>query len=148
MVSVWLTLRNCQAGTPLVVQQLRLHLPMQGTQVRALLWEDSTRCRAAEQQLLKPGCLGPVHCNRGCHGNEEPCTAMKKSLWTPQREKAHTQQQRPSAAKKLINFKNIVLKRSIEKKKKEAAKLPSCMLSHSHHQQQDLHCSHLHRFLA
>ena len=29
-------------GTSLVVQLLRIHLPMQGTWVRALVWEDPT----------------------------------------------------------------------------------------------------------
>ena len=37
-------------GTSLVVQWLRIHLPMQGTRVRALVWEDPT-CRGA----TKPG---------------------------------------------------------------------------------------------
>ena len=32
----------------LVVQQLRIHLPMQGTWVRALVWEDSTCCGATK----------------------------------------------------------------------------------------------------
>ena len=33
---------DAQARTSLVVQWLRIHLPMQGTQVRSLLWKDST----------------------------------------------------------------------------------------------------------
>ena len=52
-----------------MVQWLRIHLPMQGTRVRALVWEDShmpwgnyarvpqllsLRSRACEPQLLKP----------------------------------------------------------------------------------------------
>ena len=56
--------------TPLVVQWLRICLPMQGTRVRALVWEDPT-CRGATKpvhhnywahvpQLLKPACLEPV----------------------------------------------------------------------------------------
>ena len=35
-----------QSGTSLVAQWLRIHLPMQGTQVRAMVWEDPT-CRRA-----------------------------------------------------------------------------------------------------
>ena len=31
----------------LVVQLLRIHVPMLGTQVRSLVWEDPTCCRAA-----------------------------------------------------------------------------------------------------
>ena len=34
--------------TSLVVEWIRSHLPMQGTQVRSLFWEDSTRCRATK----------------------------------------------------------------------------------------------------
>ena len=35
-------------GTSLVAQRLRIRLPVQGTQVRALVREDPTCCRAAE----------------------------------------------------------------------------------------------------
>ena len=72
-------------GTSLVVQWLRIHLPMQGTRVRAPVREDPT-CRGAtkpvrhnywvcalepvshnygahEPQLLKPAHLEPVLCN-------------------------------------------------------------------------------------
>ena len=35
-------------GTSLVVQWIRIHLPMQGTQVSALVWEDPTCRRAAK----------------------------------------------------------------------------------------------------
>ena len=34
-------------GASLVAQWLRVCLPMQGTRVRALVWEDPTCCRAA-----------------------------------------------------------------------------------------------------
>ena len=97
---------------------------MQGTQVQALLWEDSTYCRAAKQQLPMPGCLGACALQqRDATVIRSPCTAMN-SLRSPQLEKAHTQQERPSAAKKLINFKNIFKKKSI-KRRKETAKLSS-----------------------
>ena len=57
-------------GTPLVAQWLRIHLPMQGTWVQALVREDPT-CRRATKpvchnywarvpQLLKPMRLEPV----------------------------------------------------------------------------------------
>ena len=42
--------RNPEAGASLMVQWLRIHLPMQGTQVQALVWEDST-CRGATQPV-------------------------------------------------------------------------------------------------
>ena len=53
-------------GTSLVVQWLRIRLPMQGTRVRSLVWEDPTCCGATKPvchnywacvlQLLKPVC--------------------------------------------------------------------------------------------
>ena len=36
------------SGTSLVVQWLRIHLPMQGTQVRSMVWEDPTCQRATK----------------------------------------------------------------------------------------------------
>ena len=35
-----------EKGTSLVVQRLSIHRPMQGTQVRSLVWEDPTGPRA------------------------------------------------------------------------------------------------------
>ena len=40
------SLRQGHYQTSLVAQWLRIHLPMQGTRVRALGQEDPTRCRA------------------------------------------------------------------------------------------------------
>ena len=81
-------------GTSLVVQWLRIHLPMQRTQVWALVQEDPTchgvakpMCRnywacalepashsywARVPQLLKPTHLEPVLCNKRSHLNEKP----------------------------------------------------------------------------
>ena len=39
-----------QKGASLVAQWLRIRLPMQGTQVRALVWEDPT-CRGATKPV-------------------------------------------------------------------------------------------------
>ena len=61
-------------GTSLVAHWLRIRLPMQGTRVRSLVWEDPT-CRRATKpvrhnywprvpQLLKPARLEPVLCNQ------------------------------------------------------------------------------------
>ena len=36
------------SGTSLVAQWLRIRLPMQGTRVRALVWEDPTCCGATK----------------------------------------------------------------------------------------------------
>ena len=78
----------------LVVQRLRIRLPMQGTRVQVPDWEDPT-CRGAtkpmrlnywacvlepkshnywacEPQLLKPACLGPMLRNKWSHHNEKP----------------------------------------------------------------------------
>ena len=85
-------IRKCWAS--LVVQWLRIRLPMQGTWVRALVWEDPTCHRATKPlrhnywactlepashnywacvpQLLKPTRLEPVLCNKRSHRNEKP----------------------------------------------------------------------------
>ena len=47
---VSLTIRNEQLGASLVVQWLRVCLPMQGTRVRALVWEDPT-CHGATRPV-------------------------------------------------------------------------------------------------
>ena len=81
-------------GASLVVQWLRIRLPMQGTQVRAVVPKDPT-CHGATKpmrhnywacslepashnywthvpQLLKLACLEPVLCNKRSHRNEKP----------------------------------------------------------------------------
>ena len=85
--------------TSLVVQWLRIRLPMQGTWVRALVQEDPTCCGAAkpvhysywacaleptshnywahEPQLLKPVRLELVLCNKEATAMRNPCTATK-----------------------------------------------------------------------
>ena len=77
-----------------MTQWLRVRLPMQGTQVRALVWEDPTfhgatkpvchnywACTlepashnywALTPQLLKPACLEPMLCNKRSHRTEKP----------------------------------------------------------------------------
>ena len=42
--------KESRSGASLVAQWLRIHLPMQGTRVRALVWEDPT-CRGATQPV-------------------------------------------------------------------------------------------------
>ena len=51
IAKVILRKKNKAGGTSLVAQWLRIHLPMQGTRVRAMVWEDPT-CRGA----TKPTC--------------------------------------------------------------------------------------------
>ena len=120
-------LQRSKSRTSLVAQWLRICLPMQGTQVRALVWEDPT-CHGATKpvrhnywacalepeattteptchnywahvlQLLKPVCLEPVLRNK-----RSPRTATKSSPCSPKLEKARAQQRRPNAAKNKIN---------------------------------------------
>ena len=107
-------------GASLVVQWLRIHLPMQGTRVRVLVWEDPT-CRGVTKpvcpnywacalepashnywahvpQLLKPLHLEPVLCNKRSHPVRSLCTTTKSSPDSLQLEKAHAQQRRPNTA--------------------------------------------------
>ena len=81
----WLSLRNVERDgcwASLVAQWLRIHLPMQGAWVQALVLEDPT-CRRATKpvrhnywdrmpQLLKPACLEPMLHNKRSHCNEKP----------------------------------------------------------------------------
>ena len=58
----------------MVVQWLRICLPMPGTQVQSLVREDPT-CRRVSKpvlQLLKPVHLEPVLCNKRSHHSEKP----------------------------------------------------------------------------
>ena len=83
--NLFLSKRKIRAS--LVAQWLGIRLPMQGTQVQALVREDSTCCgaaepcapqllslrsRAREPQLLKPVHLEPVLCGGRGHCNEGP----------------------------------------------------------------------------
>ena len=93
--------KNKDLRASLVAQWLRIRLPMRGTRVRALVWEDPT-CR---------GATGPVShnywaCASGaCAPQREaatvrgPRTAMKSGPRLPQLEKALTQKRRPNTAK-------------------------------------------------
>ena len=108
----------------LVVQWLRVRLPMQGTRVRALVLREDPTCRGAPKpvrhnywacalelashnylthapQLLKPACLEPVLLNKRSHHSEKPAqhfSTTKSSSHLPQPEKAHAQQRRPNTA--------------------------------------------------
>ena len=83
----------------LVAQWLRICLPMQGTQVRALVWEDP---HAPEQlgpwaTTTEPACLEPVLRNKRGRDSERP--AHRDEEWPPQLEKALAQKRRPNTAK-------------------------------------------------
>ena len=60
-----------------MVQWLRIHLPMPGTQVRSLVPEDSTCWGATKTrvpQLLNPHVYSPCSANKRIHCNEKPGT--------------------------------------------------------------------------
>ena len=81
-------------GTSLVVQQLRLFQPTQGSCVRSLVREDATRRGTATSapQLLEPELLEPVP------GSESP-SRQRGAAPSPHPEKARAQQQGPGTAK-------------------------------------------------
>ena len=90
--------------TSLVVWWIRLHLPMQGTQVPSLVRGDPTCLRATQ----------PVCHSYWAHEPRAPCSATGKatalkSLSSPQLEKAQVQQWRCSMAEKktISSFKKI-----------------------------------------
>ena len=87
-------------GTSLVAQWIRICLPMQGTRVRSLVWEDPA-CHGASKsmchnywvcalepvshnysarvpQLLKPTHLEPMLLNKRSHHNEKPVHRNKE----------------------------------------------------------------------
>ena len=82
---------------------------MQGTRVRALVWEDPT-CRGATEpvrhnywahapQLLKPERLELMLRNKRSHCNEKLAHRNESSPHSPQLEKVSAQQRRPNTAK-------------------------------------------------
>ena len=84
-----------------VAQWLRIRLPMQGTRVRALVWEDSHMPRsnwAREPQLLSLRVWSLCSATREAAIVRGLCTAMKSGPRSPQLEKALAQKQRPNTA--------------------------------------------------
>ena len=113
-------------GASVVAQWLRICLPMQGTRVRAPVWEDPM-CRGATKPVrhnywacalesphattTEPTChnyWSPHSTTREDTTMRRPCTATKSSPCSPQLEKAHAQQWRPNAAKKKKKKKKVV----------------------------------------
>ena len=86
----------------LVAQWLGVCLPMQGTRVRALVWEDPT-CRGATRPRVPQ--LLSLHVWSLCSATREaaivrgPRTAMKSGARSPQLEKALARKWRPNTAK-------------------------------------------------
>ena len=81
---------------------MRVCLPMQGTRVRALVWEDPTCCGAwaREPQLLSLRVWSLCSATREAAIVRGPRTAMKSGPPLPQLEKALAQKRRPNTAKK------------------------------------------------
>ena len=75
--------KKSEFWTSLVIQWLRIHLPMQGTQVQSLVWEDP-KCQ--------PTALKPVLRNKISHQNEKPEHHSKEQPHSPQLENALRQQ--------------------------------------------------------
>ena len=122
-----LLLRNSKAQTFLVAQWIRMCLPMQGTRVQSVLWEDSTSWGATKPmhhnhwahalehaslnywacklQRLKPMHLESAFRNKRSHRREARTPQLERSprslvsrLVSLQLEKAWAQQWRPSSA--------------------------------------------------
>ena len=83
----------------MVVQWLRIHVPMQGTWVPSQAREDPT-CLGATKPLL---------CSKRSHHSEEPLRLESRPC-PPQLERAHRQQRRPAQPKttELIYKKNLI----------------------------------------
>ena len=85
----------------LVAQWLRICLPMQGTRVRALVWEDPTchgATRPRESQLLSLRVWSLCSATKEVATVRGPRTAMKSGPRLPQLEKALAQKRRPNTA--------------------------------------------------
>ena len=88
-------------GASLVAQWLRIHVAMQGTRVRALVWEDPT-CHGATKPVRHNywACaLEAMLCNKRTHHHEKSAHCNEEYPRSLQLEKACTQQQRPNTAK-------------------------------------------------
>ena len=134
--------------TSLVGQWIRIRLPRQGKQVRALVWEDFTCHRAAGPlrhnywahalepsnhnfwahvlQLPKPVCLEPVLCNKEDTAVRSLSTATKSSPHLSATGKAHSNED-PTQPKIKIILKNICMSFGLLLSKKEKN---ACLLIH------------------
>ena len=92
---------NNDRRTSLLAQWIRIHLSMQETQVRSLVWEDPT---CTEQQspcatTPEPSCLKAVLHRERSRRNEKPGRGSQEQRCSPQAEKVQAQPQRRSTAK-------------------------------------------------
>ena len=95
------TVINHKCWVSLVAQWLRVGLPMQGTRVWALVWEDPA-CRRATRPMSHNywACVSGACAPQGeATTVRGPRTAMKSGPRLPQLEKALAQKRRPNTAK-------------------------------------------------
>ena len=106
-------------GTSLDVQWLRIHLPMQGTQVWSLVWEDPTSHRATKPvhpDHWSVRTLERLLHSKGSRHSEKPGAAVEEPLQVTL-QTAGVRQWRPSAAKRNQLVK--ILKDWVQQKKKD-----------------------------
>ena len=99
--TIWRFLKKLKIGASLVAQWLRICLPMQGTRVRALVWEEPTFRGATgpvSHNLLSLRVWSLCSTTREATTVRGPCTAMKSGPHLPQLEKALAQKRRPNTA--------------------------------------------------
>ena len=82
--------KNRPIGTSWVCQWLRICLPMQGTWVQSLVWEDST-CHGATE---------PAHCNYWSQRAPEP-TSSSRLQWEAHHCNSHHNQRKPTSSRGL-----------------------------------------------
>ena len=122
----------------LVVQWLRSCLEVQGMQVRALVWEDCTRCGATKPTRHDYGACSPWSpwsITTEATARRRPCTAAGEwPLITATRESPHaaaktqrSQKQRNEKCLETINQTIIQLKQKNQKKSYLRKKRPGCV---------------------
>ena len=94
-----MNLRSKEDGLSLVVQQLRIHLLMQGTWIRSLVWEDLTYHGISKPKgqnhwasVLEPRArttgvhmsTEPTFWNKGSQPNEEPMSHNQRGPYSPE----------------------------------------------------------------
>ena len=97
--------KNEPGRSSLVAQWIRIHLPMQGTQVRSLVREDFTWCGTSKPvchtaecpccNSWSPHTLSLYSATYEVISTRSPHTTMQSSPYSPQLEKAAWKQQRP-----------------------------------------------------
>ena len=116
-------------GTSLVVQWLRLHLPMQGTQVWSLLWGDPTGCGDPDYMPVHPNywtplsslCAATIEAHVLCNEKPPRWEACTLQWVAPQRKPSHSNKDpvQPKVNKFFKKINKIHLKINTGFKKRE-----------------------------